>query len=197
VSEEEHEHHDHDHDHDGHDHDHDHDHTLITDRLPEGVWVVDPDGSEVLFKARTIFGLLPVNGVFERFSGEMTVDPDGSAHGTLVVEAASVGTGIRKRDEQLRSADFFAALEHPQITFTLDGFESTGEDHLDVTGSLRIRDTTIPLSFTAYAIAHGDHLHLEGRATIDHEAAGLGWFKPGIVGKRVRTEIALTLSRAG
>jgi polyisoprenoid-binding protein YceI len=125
----------------------------------------------------------------------MTVDPDGSAHGTLVVETASVGTGIRRRDEHLVSADFFAALEHPQIIFTLDGFESTGEDHLDVTGSLKIRDTTIPLSFTAYAIAHGDHLHLEGRATIDHAAAGLGWSKPGFVGKSVRTEIALTLNR--
>lgn len=188
---------DHDHDHDGHDHDHDHDHTLITDRLPEGVWVVDPGGSEVLFKARTIFGLLPVNGVFERFSGEMNVDADGAAHGKLVVEAASVGTGIRKRDEHLLSTDFLAALEHPQITFTLDGFEPSGEDHLDVTGSLQIRETTIPLSFTAYAIAHGDHLHLEGRATIDHDAAGLGWSKPGFVGKTVRTEIALTLSRAG
>ena len=50
-------------------------------------------------------------------------------------------------------------------------------------------------AFTAYAIAHGDHLHLEGRATIDHAAAGLGWSKPGFVGKSVRTEIALTLNR--
>jgi polyisoprenoid-binding protein YceI len=193
----EHDEHEHDHDHDGHDHEHDdHDHSLITDRLPEGNWVVDPDSSEVLFKARTIFGLLPVNGVFERFSGEMHVHPDGVAHGTLVVDATSIGTGIGRRDEHLRSDDFLAALEHPQITFTLEKIEPSGEDHLNVSGDLQIRDTTIPLSFTAYAIAHGDHLHLEGRADLDHDQAGLGWTKPGFVGKRVRTEVALTLSRA-
>ena len=179
-----------------HDH-HDHDHTLITDRLPEGFWAVDPDGSEVLFKARTIFGLLPVNGVFERFNGEMHVHPDGAAHGTLVVDATSIRTGIGRRDEHLISDDFLAAIEHPQITFTLESFEPSGEDHLNVTGELQIRDTTIPLSFTAYAIAHGDHLHLESRANIDQDAAGLGWTRPGFVGKSVRAEVARTLSRAG
>jgi polyisoprenoid-binding protein YceI len=183
-------------DHD-HEHDPDHAHELITDRLPEGTWQVDPDGSEVLFKARTIFGLLPVNGVFEQFSGELFVDAVGAARGTLVIEAASIGTGIGRRDEHLMSDDFLAALRYPHVTFTLESLEASGEEHLNVTGDLQIRDTTIPLLFTAYVIAHGDHLHLEARATLDHDAAGLRWSKPGIIGKRVRAEVALTLSRSG
>ena len=94
--EHDHEHHGHDHEHDGHDHDHDHDHdhALIVDRLPAGTWRVDPDGSEVLFKARALFGLLPVSGIFERFTGEMNVDESGLATGKLLVEPAPSTPGL-------------------------------------------------------------------------------------------------------
>src|ERR1700739_2816374 len=94
--EHEHAHHEHDYDYDhnhdehDHDHDHDHDHALIVDRLPPGRWQVDPHGSDVLFKARSLFGLLPVSGVFEHFSGVMDVDPEGAATGQLVVETPSI-----------------------------------------------------------------------------------------------------------
>jgi polyisoprenoid-binding protein YceI len=185
------------HDHDEHDHDeHDHDHTLIVDRLPEGAWQIDPHGSEVLFKARALFGLLPVTGVFERFGGEMTVDAEGAASGRLVVETASINSGIRRRDADLRSASYFDSDKYPQMTFTLDKLEPSGEDHLNVTGTLQIHHVSIPISFPVYAIAHGDHLHLEGRVTVDHDIAGLGWSKPALVGKMVRAEAALTLNPA-
>jgi polyisoprenoid-binding protein YceI len=186
---------DHDHDHE-HEHDHGHDHTLITDRLPAGRWRVDPEGSEVLFKARTLFGLIPVNGEFGRFRGELDAQPDGSVSGELVVETASVSSGIARRDARLRSDDFFGVDQHPQLIFVLDQVTPSGEDHLDVTGELRIRDVTIPLAFTIYAIAHDDHLHIEGRADIDHEAAGLGWVRPATVSAKARADIALTLTRA-
>jgi polyisoprenoid-binding protein YceI len=195
-----HDHDGHDHDHDGHDHDHDghdHDHTLIVDRLPEGLWQIDADGSEVLFKARALFGLLPVTGEFKHFEGEMTVDAEGAASGRLVVDTASINSGIRKRDADLRSASYFDSEKYPQMTFTLDKLEPSGEDHLNVSGTLQLLDKSIPLSFPVYAIAHGDHLHLEGRVTVDHDVAGLGWAKPAMVGKTVRAEAALTLSRSG
>ncbi|HEX3803020.1 MAG TPA: YceI family protein [Solirubrobacteraceae bacterium] len=184
------------HDHEGHDHEgHDHDHALIVDRLPEGAWQIDPASSEVLFKARALFGLLPVTGAFERFTGEMIVDPEGAASGRLVVETASINSGIRKRDADLRSASYFDSDKYPEMTFTLEKLEPSGEDHLNVTGTLLILHTSIPVTFPAYAIAHGDHLHLEGGVTVDHDVAGLGWAKPALVGKRVRAEAALTLTR--
>lgn len=206
--------HDHDHDHDhehpqehGHDHDHDddehhhhghhdHDHTLIVDRLPAGRWVVDHGSSEVNFRARALLGLLPVSGYFGDFAGEMQIAEDGRAAGSLVVEMATVNTGIATRDEDLRSEKYFDVSGHPQMTFTLESVAPSGHDHLNVRGTLRVRDTDIPLAFPAYAIAHGDHLHLEGRVRIDHHAAGLGWRKPGMVGKSVRADVALTLQPA-
>jgi polyisoprenoid-binding protein YceI len=188
--------HDHEQDHGGHDHDRGHDHKLITDRLPAGRWRVDPEGSEVLFKARTLFGLIPVSGEFGRFRGELDAQPDGSVSGELVVDTDSVSSGIARRDAHLRSDDFFGVGEHPQLIFVLDQVTPSGEDHLEVTGELQIREVTIPLAFTIYAIAHGDHLHIEGRADIDHEAAGLGWVRPAMVSAKARADIALTLTRA-
>jgi len=199
--------HDHEHDHEGHErdheghdhegHDHDHDHTLIVDRLPAGAWTVDHASSEVLFRAKALWGLLPVTGMFEQFNGEMTVDADGSASGRLTVGTASLKTGIGRRDADLRSASYFDAANHPEMIFGLEQVAPTGEDHLEVTGTLTIRDTEIPVVFPIYAIAHGDHLHIEGQILVDHDAAGLGWAKFGMVGKTARAELALTLNPAG
>ena len=191
--------HDHDHDHDDHvhdDHEHDHDHALLVDRLPTGDWRIDPEGSDVFFKARALFGLLPVTGVFERFSGGVTVDADGAVKGELTVETSSINSGVRKRDADLRSAAYFDSTRFPKMTFRIDELIPSGHDHLTAEGSLEIQSTRIPLNFPLYAIAHGDHLHLEGSVKVNHDAAGLGWSKPLLVGKTVKAEAALTLNRA-
>lgn len=175
------------------------DHTVISDRFPAGVWVVDPRSSQVNFRARTMFGLLPVNGFFETFSGTLTVDERGAAQGTLSVRTATIQTGIDHRDQQLRSAQIFDAQAHAEMTFTLetvtaarhDPFERT--DHLRLGGTLTVRAHELPLSFPATVISHDDHLHIEARVMVDHEAAGLGWRRPGVIGRRVRADVALTL----
>jgi polyisoprenoid-binding protein YceI len=193
--------HDHDHDH-GDDHDHaghdhaGHDHTLITDRLPEGLWRVDPESSEVNFKARTLFGLVPVSGFFEGFGGELRIDAEGNAEGTLTVETGTLHTGIARRDKHLLSKDFFHAVEHPHMTFKVDGIEVSGQEHLNVTGSLSLRTSDLALSFPVFAILHGDHLHIEGQVVIDRHSVGLRWGSSGMVGRSVRADVALTLNPA-
>lgn len=179
----------------GHDHDHDADHAAIVERLPEGVWRVDPHGSEVLFKARA-FGFLPVTVLFEELSGEMSVDAGGAARGQLVVKTGSLNSGWGRRDATLRGASYFDSARHPEMIFTLDLIRPSRSEHMDLSGSLTIHDTPVPLSFPVYAIAHRDHLHLEGEVMIDHDPAGLGWSRPFYVGSRVRLEAALTLMRA-
>jgi len=188
-----HEHH-HDHGHD-HDHEHDHDHALIVERLPEGAWKIDPHGSEVLFKAKA-FGFLPVTGLFEDFHGELSVDATGGITGHLVVQMASINSGWGRRDDRLRGADYFQVDKYPEMVFTLEKIEPSGSEHQDLSGSLQIHDKSVPLSFPVYAIAHGDHLHLEGEVIVDHDVAGLGWSKPFFVGDRLRLDTALTLTRA-
>ena len=175
---------------------HEHDHVLIVDRLPAGAWRVEASGSEVAFTARTLLGLVPVRGRFERFRGELRVDPDGGADGALVIESASIQTGLARRDRDLRSGAYFDVERHPQMTFTLERIVPGRQRQLDVVGTLGVCGKTIAISFQAQAIAHGDHLHVEGSVVVDHDLAGLGWSKPGLVSSRVRAQVALTLTRA-
>ena len=190
-------HHDHDHDHGGgHGHEHEHDDVLIVDQLPAGTWRVDEDGSEVAFTARTLLGLVPVRGLFERFHGELLVAADGVPSGTLVVETASIQTGLARRDRDLRGQRYFDSERQPEMIFTLERITPAPGQELDVTGTLEVCGKLVAMSFRAQAIAHGDHLHIEGSVSVDHDLAGLGWAKPGLVSSRVRAQVALTLTPA-
>jgi polyisoprenoid-binding protein YceI len=114
----------------------------------------------------------------------------------LVVRTASINSGWGRRDANLRSAEYFHIDRFPEMTFTLEKIEPSGSDHMNLTGALHIRDRSVTLDFPVQAIAHGDHLHLEGQVMVDHDVAGVGWSKPFFVGNRLRAEAALTLVRA-
>ena len=162
--------------------------------LPSGDWYVDPARSQVHFHTRAMFGLFPVLGKFERFGGTLRVSDDGEASGELRLEADSVSTGIGKRDAHLRTADYFYADAHPHVTFDLAELRPDGGAH-QVSGTLQIRDKTLPIEAGAVVTANGSELKIAARFPIDHDAAGLGWAKPGMVRKVVDADIELTLTR--
>jgi len=58
------------------------------------------------------------------------------------IEMASVNTGIAKRDDHVRSGDFFDAAKFPVMTFESTKVERTGTDKLKVTGNLTIKGVT-------------------------------------------------------
>jgi polyisoprenoid-binding protein YceI len=78
---------------------------------------IQPEASELTFKATS--RLMNADGRFRRFSGDVVVDPDdpATARLTLAVEAASIDTDIKRRDNHLRSEDFFHVERFPSITF--------------------------------------------------------------------------------
>jgi polyisoprenoid-binding protein YceI len=71
-----------------------------------------------------------VNGIFGRASGRGTVSPTGEVTGSVSLDARSLDTKNKKRDEHLRSADFFDADNHPSITFGVEGVRPSGESDL-------------------------------------------------------------------
>jgi len=162
--------------------------------LPSGDWCVDPARSRVHFHTRAMFGLLPVRGRFERFGGVLHVEDSGQATGDLHIEPASIRTGIDKRDVHLRSEDFLHADAHPYLTFNLTSLRRDGDAH-QVTGTLRIREKTIPIRARATVAISGSALQIEARFPVDHDAAGLGWAKPGMIRKIVDADVTLTLTR--
>src|SRR5579875_3384674 len=91
---------------------------LLKNGALAGAWALDSQRSSIRLKTRTMWGLVPVKGVFRQVSGTCEISPAGEAAGTLTVAAASVDTNNARRDKHLRSADFFDSDNHPDIIFT-------------------------------------------------------------------------------
>ena len=153
---------------------------LLADGALAGEWVLDPHKSSIRLKSKSM-GLIPVNGVFREVSGSGTVSPDGNATGTLLVAAASVDTRNTKRDIHLRSADFFDSDNHPDITFTADDIQASGQGAM-VTGTLTVHGRTRPLAFDAVASVQGDGgIWLDAEVHVNRADFGLTWNRLGMV----------------
>ncbi|HEY7054299.1 MAG TPA: YceI family protein [Mycobacterium sp.] len=110
-----------------------------------GEWQLDPDRSSFTFTNKTFWGLSSVKGRFTGCSGAGRVEPDGRVSGRVDVKATTVATGIKRRDNHLRSADFFDAEHFPDITVAVTGADPADSDELNVHADMSIRGNTIPL----------------------------------------------------
>jgi len=115
----------------------------VSGRAETHVFSVDPVHSQIGFKVRHFVSTVP--GEFESFTATVSLDPANVA-ATLaleaVIETASVSTDNERRDNHLRSADFFDAQTYPQITFRSTSVKAGSDDHYQVTGDLTIRGVT-------------------------------------------------------
>jgi polyisoprenoid-binding protein YceI len=105
-----------------------------------GEWSLDGSRSSVSFGSSSLWGLVKVKGEFTGLSGEAHVEPNGTVRGRLVIDASSVDTGSKKRDNHLRSDDFFAVATHPEIVFELSGL-APGPDQHHLSGTLHMIGT--------------------------------------------------------
>lgn len=103
---------------------------------------IDPAHSSVSFKIKHLFA--KVTGQFSEFSGTISGDANKPDEIAVQVEirTASINTREPKRDEHLRSAEFFDVEQHPTITFASRKVNRTGEDSAFVTGDLTMRGVT-------------------------------------------------------
>jgi polyisoprenoid-binding protein YceI len=154
--------------------------SLSTTELAAGRWVLDPAGSSVGFRHKSIWGLITVKGVFTTVSGEGEIDAEGRGRGTLVVDAASVDTKKKKLDVHLRSADFFEIEKYPTITFTADSVAADSAGSAQVSGTLTVRGKSLPLTFTAaVAAASPTDVTLTGEVGVDRDDFEMAWKNPG------------------
>lgn len=106
------------------------------------IWKIDTAHSEVQFKVKHMM-IASVTGTFEKFDATIEADGDKfeNAKISFTADAASVNTNSTDRDNHLRSADFFNADNHPQISF-----ESTAFIGENLSGNLSMRGVTKPVT---------------------------------------------------
>jgi polyisoprenoid-binding protein YceI len=110
-------------------------------------WAVDPAHSTVGFQVRHMM-VSNVKGSFDKFTATVDGNPadPGSAKVDATIEVASVNTREPKRDDHLRSADFFDAAKFPQMTFRSTKVEKVSATKAKLTGDLTLRGVTKPVT---------------------------------------------------
>ncbi|MEU3710969.1 YceI family protein [Streptomyces catenulae] len=101
-----------------------------------GTWLFDPPHTAIRFIARHV-GMANVHGRFTRFEGGIRVGADmAHSHVEVRIDASSITTGNRTRDNHLRSADFLDVANYPYIHFTSNRFVHRGGSQWQLQGSL-------------------------------------------------------------
>ena len=114
------------------------------------VWKIDPSHSVVEFAVKHMM-FATVKGRFAAFEGEIVTQPDDPTEGevNVVIDADSVDTRDPKRDEHLRSTDFFGVGDHPKIVFKSTRVEHEAGPGFKVHGELTMKGITRPVVLDA------------------------------------------------
>ena len=108
----------------------------------QAVWQIDAAHTTVEFKVKSLF-FFNAKGHFGNLAGNMVLD-ESDIRGSSVsatIKAASIDTGLKRRDAHLRSADFLHVDRYPDIRFESTEVEpGRDRDTLRVTGLLTIKE---------------------------------------------------------
>jgi polyisoprenoid-binding protein YceI len=159
--------------------------TLLLDPDMAGVWNLVPDRSAITFKIRNMWGLLRVKGRFTDFSGDGQLTGNGAVYGRLDIRAASLRTGSLlhgRRDQHLRSADFFDVERYPEINVVVTALQPTTGDAAELRASFTVKgiNEPVPLPVRVAELNDGS-VRISGETKVDRAQLGLGWNKLGVM----------------
>jgi len=144
---------------------------------------VDDAHTSVTFSVRHLF--TSVEGKFKTFEGQIQFDPAAPEKTTVkgTIDVASIDTSVQKRDDHLRSPDFFDVAKYPKIEFV-----STGVSDVDqakktgkMQGNLTIHGVTKPVVLDAQFLGEGTDpwgnkkAGFSASTVINRKDFGLGW----------------------
>ena len=147
-----------------------------------GTYVIDASHTRIGFVARHAM-VTKVRGAFNEFEGTAIAAGEKLEDTKIevTIKAASIDTRNEQRDGHLRSNDFLAMDEYPEITFASTGVRVAGDGELEVTGDLTIKgvtnSVTIPFSYEGAATDPFGNLRVgfEGQVTINRKDYGITW----------------------
>ena len=117
---------------------------------------LDPDHTAIIFRVKHL-GVAYVYGRFSGPTGSFVFDESSPAKSSIEiqVDAKNVDTAVAKRDNHLKSPDFFDAGEHPLIKFKSTSVKKSGPDSYEVSGNLTLLGKTQPITVTARQTGKG------------------------------------------
>jgi len=169
---------------------------------------VDTAHSNVGFTVPILGGLSQVSGKFTDFTAEIVYDEADVTKSSVkaVIKAASVDTGIERRDAHLRNADFFDVEKFPEITFVSSRVARRGKQ-LVATGTFTMRGVSkeIELPFTVNGLrknpANGSTtLGASARLTLNRRDFGVSFSRPDnpdFLGDMIQIELDLVSRPSG
>jgi polyisoprenoid-binding protein YceI len=158
---------------------------LLSNPASVGVWNIDQGQSTIGFKAKSMWGLASVKGRFKDFSGDGQITDAQTVFGRIDIKADSLDTGIRKRDEHLRSADYFEADKFPDISVVVTSAEGIDGDTVDLRAQLTVKGSTAPLPLrTKVAMLDDGAVRLSTQVTIDRKHFGVDGNLIGMIGDK-------------
>jgi len=158
-------------------------------------WAVDPAHTALEFSAKHL-GVMTVRGRFDRFDASVKVEDGRPLEAVATIDTASVSTRETKRDDHLRSADFFDVEKFPKMTFKSTRIETNGS-RISMDGDLTIRDVTRPIHLEGEFAGGvkdpwgGERLALSMSGKVNRKDWGLQWNVP--VGERLLVSDDVTL----
>jgi polyisoprenoid-binding protein YceI len=167
-------------------------------------WELDKSHSAINFTVNHFF--TPVDGTFEDYTADIKFDPANLENSSISVEiqVASVNTRNDRRDDHIKTGDFFNAEAYPSIKFTSNRITNEGNNNFVAHGQITIRDVTKEFSLPFELLGMMDHPMRENSkvagivasAEIMRNDFGVGtgdWRATAVVGNKVNIQLNLEL----
>ena len=149
--------------------------------IAPSTWTIDVAHSKIGFKVKHL-GISNVRGEFREYDAEISMDGNdlGTLQASATIHTTSIDTGNDRRDNHLRSDDFFGSEEFPAMTFESSAVQNVDGANFELVGELTIRDVTKEVvlegEFLGSAkMGEEQRAGFEARTTVNRMDYNLSW----------------------
>jgi len=160
--------------------------TAAAEAVAAGNYKIDPAHTTIQFTVSHL-GVSDLSGRFNLFEGGITLAPNGNSEVNVSIQTASVDTNHRKRDDHLRSPDFFNAKQYPEMRFVSKKVSNNAYGQpIKVQGDLTLHGKTRPVTLKVSPVGAGAdpwggyRAGFNATTTIKRSAHGMNFMQGGI-----------------